>query len=216
MSVKIPLNNFLTVLDISRPNFRPRTLDYSKPISLISDINEVFKKEDNSALNWVGVSQQGSGLDSKALGEQEIKRILDLFDKKKNIVIPKSETLEKKDQAVPSGEGKFSINENYKQTQFERPKHYIVYSHRSHLDPKTKDYEATTHDINFLKYENITSIDVLEKIISELENDINKGEMIPTERIKEIISRTIHTKSHVDKICQVSKIPVKSFLNYII
>jgi hypothetical protein len=170
----------------------------------VTDINEVFKKEDTSALNWVSSSYLEEKRDPKALGDAEIKRILDLFDKKKNIVIPKSE---EKKETLPgqNGEGKFSINENYQQTHFEKPKHYIVFSQKNQLEPKTKDYEATIHDMNFLKYENFITLEELEKIISDLENDINKGEMIPTERIREIITRTIpDNKSQVDKICKVS------------
>jgi hypothetical protein len=186
---------------VNGPNFRRRQLDLFKPIALIPDINEVFKKDDNPALNWVSNSQN----DPKALGDQEIKRILDLFDKKKNIVIPKSENIEKKDnQSGQNGEGKFTINENYKQTKFERPRHYIVHSQKNHLEPKMKDYEANIHDMAFLKFENACTLEELEKIITDLENDINKGEMIPTERIKDIISKYVSSPSNIDKICKVS------------
>jgi hypothetical protein len=188
---------------MNRTNFRPRQLDYSKPIQLISDINEVFKKEDLISSSW---SMGNSFEEKRTPSEIEIKRVMDLFDKKKTIVIPKVEKLnEGGNAASATGEGNFSIDLNYKQRLYERPKHYIVYSQKNVLEPQGKDYEASIHDMNFLKYENTITLDELEKIISELENDINKGEMIPQERIREIILRTIpDRKVFVDKISKVS------------
>ena len=194
------MSNFL---EMNRTNFRPRQLDYSKPIQLVSDINEVFKKEDLISSTFsLGVSFD----DKKTASEIEIKRIMDLFDKKKTIVIPKVEKLDKNPNAAPTtGEGNFSIDLNYKQKLYERPKHYIIYSQKNILEPQGKDYEATIHDMNFLKYENMITLEELEKIISELENDINKGEMIPQDRIREIILRLIpDKKGFVDKIAKVS------------
>lgn len=197
---------------MNRTNFRPRQLDYSKPIQLISDVNEVFKKEDLLSSSW----SMGNSFDEKrTASEIEIKRVMDLFDKKKTIIIPKVEKLnEGGNTASASGEGNFSIDLNYKQRLYERPKHYIVYSQKNVLEPQGKDYEATIHDMNFLKYENAITLEELEKIVSELENDINKGEMIPQERIREIILRIIpDKKGFVDKIAKVS---ILSTSNYII
>jgi hypothetical protein len=188
---------------MNRTNFRPRQLDYSKPIQIFSDINEVFKKEDLISSTFsLGVCFD----DKKTASEIEIKRIMDLFDKKKTIVIPKVEKLDKNPNAAPTtGEGNFSIDLNYKQKLYDRPKHYIIHSQKNILEPQGKDYEATIHDMNFLKYENMITLEELEKIISELENDINKGEMIPQERIREIILRLIpEKKGFVDKIAKVS------------
>jgi hypothetical protein len=188
---------------MNRTNFRPRQLDYSKPIQLISDINEVFKKEDFLSSSW---SMGNSFEEKRTPSEIEIKRVIDLFDKKKTIVIPKVEKLNEGGNSVSAtGEGNFSIDLNYKQRLYERPKHYIVHSQKNVLEPQAKDYEASIHDMNFLKYENTITLEELEKIISELENDINKGEMIPQERIREIILRIIpDRKGFVDKISKVS------------
>jgi hypothetical protein len=196
---------------MNRTNFRPRQLDYSKPIQLVSDINEVFKKDDLLSLTW----SIGNSFDEKKTpSEIEIKRVMDLFDKKKTIVIPKVEKLDKGPNVVSAtGEGNFSIDPNYKQKLYERPKHCIVYSHKSVLEPNGKDYEATIHDMNFLKYEHSITIEELEKVISELENDINKGEMIPQERIREIILRIIpEKKGFVDKLAKVCTLPISIIL----
>jgi tRNA/tmRNA/rRNA uracil-C5-methylase (TrmA/RlmC/RlmD family) len=172
---------------------------------LIDDIYENFKKEDNTSLTSITISYHDEKKDQKTISDQEIKRIIELFDKKKTIVIPKVEKIDKKENSsIPNGEGKFSIIQNYSQIKFERPKHYIVHSQKNILEPNQKDYEATIHDMNFLKYENSITLDELEKIITELENDINKGEMIPQDRIKEIIIRIIpEKKNHIDKIIKV-------------
>jgi hypothetical protein len=137
----------------------------------------------------------------------EIKRIIDLFEKKKTIIIPKTENI--------TGEGNFTVNLNYQQKLFDRPKHLIVYSQKCNLEPTTKDYEATIHDMNFLKYEKNISLDDIERVITDLENDVNKGEMIPYDRIKEIIIRVLpDKKSQADRIAKVSIIYVH-VLNYI-
>jgi tRNA/tmRNA/rRNA uracil-C5-methylase (TrmA/RlmC/RlmD family) len=196
---------------MNRTNFRPRQLDYSKPIQLVSDINEVFKKDD-LILSTFGMGN--SYEDKRSVTEIEIKRVMDLFDKKKTIVIPKVEKLDKNpNAAAPTGEGNFSIDLNYKQKLYERPKHCIVYSQKNVLEPQGKDYEATIHDMNFLKYENTITLEELEKIVSELENDINKGEMIPQDRIREIILRIIpDKKGFVDKIAKVSLLTTSNYI----
>ncbi len=173
-------------------------------------------------MNWVGNIPGEGKPDPKSIIEFEKKRIVELFDKKKTILIPKVEKFEKsaisaqsqpttENQQKQTGEGNFStLNLSYKPTEFVRPKHYIVYSEKNRLEPKGKDYEATLYDLNFLKFENnFISVEELEKIISALENDINKGEMIPQERIREIILSVIPEKNqYVDKIYKVSYSPI--------
>lgn len=199
---------------MNRTNFRPRTIDPSKPLQIIKDVNDISKRDDSNSLIWVG-SPQNEG---KSIVEQEIKRIMELFDKKKTIIIPGVEKFEKpqEPQQKQNGEGKFStFSVSYKQTEFTRPKHNIVFSERNRLEPKIKDYEASVYDLNFLKYENnIISVDELERVISALENDINKGEMIPHERAREIIQSIIpDKKQHVEKIYKVSNYFIIFFLN---
>ena len=183
-------------------------------MQIIRDLGEFYKKEDASALSWVKDSLGEVKYEPKAILEAEVKKIIELFDKKKTIVIPKVEMqnslVAEKPAAQPSGEGKFSTHQvAYKQSEFVRPKHYLVYSEKNRLEPKGKDYEASVIDLNFLKFEkDFISSEELEKIISALENDINKGEMIPNERVKEIILNIIpEKKQHVDKIIKVCLFP---------
>lgn len=192
---------------MTRTNFRPRTIDTAKPLPIIRDINDLYKKEDNTALNWIKESGQDGKPEGKIVLESEIKRIFELFDKKRTIIIPKAEKFEKNSQQSSTAEGKFTTHTiAYKQSEFIRPKHYIVYSEKNRLEPKGKDYEASVVDLNFLTSEKFfISTDELEKIISALENDVNKGETIPLERAKEIVVNIIpEKKQHVDKICKVS------------
>jgi len=206
---------------MTRTNFRPRTIDTAKPLPIIRDINDLYKKDDNQALNWVKEPSQESKNEGKSILESEIKRIFELFDKKKTIVIPKAEKFEKTNQPSSTSEGKFTTHSlAYKQSEFIRPKHFIVYSEKNRLEPKGKDYEATVVDINFLTSEKFfISIEELEKIISALENDVNKGETIPLERAKEVVSNIIpEKKQHIDKICKVRNCYLSYFclLNYFI
>lgn len=195
------------ILETHRPTFRPRNVDTSKPMLLIRDMTDFVKKEESSSLNWgIGMTSD-MRFDSKAIVETEVKKICELFDKKKTIVIPKVEA----SGSSNTGEGKFTTHSlEYKQSEFHRPRHYIVYSEKNRLEPQGKDYEATCTDLNFLKYENnFISVDKFEEIISALENDINKGEMIPNERVREIIYGLIpEKKQHIDKLTKVG-------LNYI-
>lgn len=128
--------------------------------------------------------------------EAEIKKILALYDSKKNIIIPKVEKLEKNLNsntndnkiAVPSNKKDFTHRVKYDQKEFARPDCYWLYSEKNRKDSHMKEYEATHHDVTFLNFENnFMSLVDLEKIITMLENDIGKGEQIPVERAKEII-----------------------------
>jgi hypothetical protein len=199
---------------MNQRGFRKRDLDLSKPLQIIRDVSELYKKEDPLALNWVRDSYSDGQNEPKSIREAEIKKIIELFDKKKTIIIPK---IEETPVLCSTGEGKFStLTVSYKQTEYIRPKHYLVYSEKNRLEPKVKDYEASQVDLNFLKFENFfISCDELEKIISALENDINKGEMIPSERVKEIVIGIIpEKKQFVDKVIRVSKVFLSSSLFY--
>jgi hypothetical protein len=172
-------------------------------MNIIRDLAEFMKKEDSSSLIFGNQVSTELKLDTKAVIESEVKKICELFDKKKTIVIPKVES----SANASTGEGKFTtLSLAYKQSEYQRPRHYIVYSEKNRLESQVKDYEATSIDLNFLKYENnFISVEKFEEIISALENDINKGEMIPNERVRDIILGLIpDKKQHVDKLTKVS------------
>jgi len=184
-------------------------------LQIITDVNEVSKKEDLSC----AANGTNGEKDWKTVVEFEIRKVIELFDKKKTIVIPRAEDFSiKSAPALITESANYStLNLSYKQTEFVRPKHFIVYSEKNRLEPKEKDYEASISDINFLNFEKFfISIDQLEKIISALENDINKGEMIPPERAKEIIANIIpDKKDHIDKVYKVNLIYFALFFKLI-
>ena len=187
---------------MNKPSFRQRPIDYSKPLQLIKDINEVKKTADQAEKEEITIM------------ESELKKILELYDRKKSIIIPKTEKIdkplnEKNDktpaQKAPSAANKFDSGLEYKQNEFIRPEHYIIYSERSRIENHKRDYEASRHDANFLNYENnFMTLEELEIVISTLENDIGHGELIPRERISQLILSIYPDKAdYVKKLTDV-------------
>lgn len=182
--------NFIYILDNSRTNFRHRNIDTSRPLTIFRDITLISKKEDfdenYKCTPGVNLGPNEIKIDKQYIIEKEIKRVLELFERKKVIVIPKTEVIEKpKTNSEPNG---YSVIE-YIQTKFERPRHYIVYSdkERQFLNAD-KEYEANINDNNFLKRHeefNLT-VEELEKMITILEHDVS-GEMIPLERAEYLL-----------------------------
>ena len=72
--------------------------------------------------------------------------------------------------------------------EYKRPDNYIIYASKERDQPKAKDYEAKQPDQIFLSFHgDFMKLEVLESIISSLENNIVKGEKIPDEMAKKII-----------------------------
>ena len=89
-------------------------------------------------------------------------------------------------------------------TEFKRPNHYIMYSQKTRDEQKI-EYEASIHDINFMTVEKLKiEIKDYEKLIIDIENDIGKGELIPEERIQQII-KDHFPHLNPDNIKQISK-----------
>jgi len=128
--------------------------------------------------------------EKKTVLDKELKRIIDLFERKKVIVIPKTEVIEKSKPIPEQKESNgYSIIE-YVQTKFERPRTYVVYNNcERQSGTSEKEYEGNIHDYNFLKrHEEFGfSIEELEKMITKLEQDVNDGEMIPLERAEVLL-----------------------------
>ena len=184
---------------MNKPSFRQRPIDYSKPLQLIKDINEVKKTADQAEKEEITIM------------ESELKKILELYDRKKSIIIPKTEKIYKplnekneKSKTAPSA-NKFDSGLEYKQNVFIRPEHYLIYSERSRIENHKRDYEASRHDANFLNYENnFMTLEELEIVISTLENDIGHGELIPRERISQLILSIYPDKAdYVKKLTDV-------------
>lgn len=133
----------------------------------------------------------------------EINNIKDLFDKKKSILIPKIS--KNKAQVTKQTVNK---NEDYTNTIYERPSSYIVYGelNREQNNKKFKKYEASLKEIEYLKKNDPSiSINQYESAIIALEDDVEKGEMIPKERAIVVLSNSFPDKDSAtcEKIYEV-------------
>ena len=165
-------------------NHRQRFIDDTEPFRVVKDIEEEKKTRPEKLESWKKT-------------EEELKKVLHAFDTKKKIQIPKSliniqnNNLKNNNNNYDKNEKK--INNTKTQAQFElqefkRPESYIIYSSKEREEKKPRDYEAKSSDYFFLEYNgDFMKIEILEKIISALENAIGNGEKIPDEMAKKII-----------------------------
>ena len=176
-----------------RTGFRQRPIDATKQIQIVNNLKKVMESTDlesKKELNSI---------------ETELNKILELYDKKKIIIIPNVEKIDNRNNESNKEKLKKSNSKNsslekkellmknksdieYIQKEFKRPNHYIIYSEKQRQENLKRDYEATINDINFINFEKgFMKLEELEKVISTLENDIGDGEQIPSERVKNII-----------------------------
>jgi len=185
-----------------------------RPLKLIRNIIELYKPEELK-------------IDEQLIVNDEIKELNSLFDKKKNIAIPKIEqekkenvdlsitkanTKENKDVNVNNNNQKeiqsastadtsnTSSVKDVNQSLFIRPNTYIVYGELQRNDNKfkIKEYEASQKEIEYLKKIDSSKISIenYEKAIVALENDVEKGEMIPKERAIEVLRKEFPEKDN--------------------
>ena len=187
-----------------RDGMRPRTIDDNKSYQVIKDI-ELAKKT-------------ASPEEFKELEkfETDLKKAIQHFDSKKKIQIPKTLLIEnnnlnnkeKNDKNEKSEKKKQNMNNInsdipvYELKEYKRPDNYIIYSSKERDQPKAKDYEAKYPDKVLLNFHgDFMKLEVLESIISSLENNIGKGEKIPDEMAKKIIEENFNKyKSKSDLI----------------
>ena len=155
--------------------------------------------------------------------ENDLNKNLELYNKKKIIIIPNAEKIDNYNNNNENKENKeknkktqnknlpdkkdlnFKNDIEYNRKEFKRPDHYIIYSEKNRLENSKRDYEGTNIDMNFIV--NLVDCSIkfedLEKIISLLENDIGTGEQIPPERVKELIRENYpQYEIYIDKISQ--------------
>lgn len=147
------------------------------------------------------ISTSTENLSENEILEQEIKSIKELYEKKKSILIPKT--------ACKSSKPGHTINEEYSNTFYERPSRYINYGEvkRDENNLKFKQYEATQKEIEYLnKNDPSITVEQYEQAITALENDVDKGEMIPKERAIEVLMTTLQKRDQdtYEKIYEVS------------
>ena len=187
-----------------RTGFRQRPIDSTKQIQIVNNLKKVMETTDEETkkeLNNI---------------ENELNKILELYDKKKIIIIPNVEKIDikrnnndsklKKPNSKNSEKKELNNKNNieYTQKEYKRPNHYIIYSEKERQENLKRDYEATINDVNFINFEKgFMKLEELEKVISTLENDIGNGEQIPIERVKNLIINLYPKyENHVEKICK--------------
>lgn len=174
---------------------RTRPIDDNKPLIVVHSIDKQ--------------KQTSTEPEIKELDKikKSLLKVVQHFDNLKKIQLPKSfsnnennneknerpANSHKKKSAAPinnTNNTNQDILDYSKLTEYKRPAHYIIYNSRE--KENEADYEAKTSDRTFLKYlvdirQIKIEIEVLEKIISTLENNIGKGEKIPDEMAKKIV-----------------------------
>ena len=164
--------------------YRQRYIDDTKPFHVIKDIEKEKKISSQDKLEVLNKI------------ESDLEKVLRAFDTKKKIQIPqplinlqnnnlKNNNNDKNEKKINNAK---PTNNYLDIKEFQRPECYIIYSSKEREEIKPKDYEAKSPDYLFLEYhDGFMKIDVLEQIISALENSIGKGEKIPDEMAKKII-----------------------------
>ena len=200
-----------------RDGIRPRPIDDHKPYFVIKDLD---KAKSNS--NKEGQTELSNI-------EKELYKVLDYYDKRKKIEIPKTKIINEKNDKNEKNENKnnYNINNNiiyinenndntnqnnspyvlnYKLSEYKRPDNYIIYSssNKNKIESTKKIYEAKEADKIFLNiHQNFTKIDELENIIIDLENKSTneKDDKINEENAKKILeTKYTNYKSYIDSI----------------
>lgn len=196
----------------NKKKIRERPIDYKKAFQVIKDLEKEKKKANNEQLTEL-----------KNI-EKDLTKVLEYFDKKKKIQIPKAKIINEKNEKnnnnlyinnniIYKDENSSNINHNsneyklnYILNEYKRPNNYIIYSssQRKKNNLIKKEYEAKEADFIFLKIRNnFMKIEDLENIIIDLENNVtfNKDQKIDEEKAKNIIETKYATyKNYANSI----------------
>ena len=196
---------------MKKKKIRDRPIDYKKPFLVIKDLSKEKLKANNEQLIELNNI------------EKDLKKVLEYYDKKKKIEIPKTKIINEKNDKINNyfinnniiykDENSNNINHNnneyklnYTLSEYKRPNQYIFYSssQRQKINSIKKEYEAKEADFIFLKIrENFMTIGELENIIIDLENNViyNKDDKIDEEKAKNIIeTKYSKYKNYADSI----------------
>ena len=186
-----------------RDGIRPRPIEDNKQNMIIKDLKEAKDKA-------IDTLQKNKINDI----ENDLKKIIDYFDKKKKNQIPKAKIINEKNDKNETNVN-YSVNNNiiytvgknedqnqnnsqyiinYKLSEYKRPESYIIYSSslQDKLNKERKVYEATEADKYFLSIrQNFMGLDELENIITDLENNCTneKDDKIDEESARKIIEK---------------------------
>jgi len=197
-----------------RDGIRPRPIDDHKPYFVIKDLAQAkltSNKEGQTELSNI---------------EKELYKVLDYYDKRKKIEIPKTKIINEKNDKNEN-KNNYNINNNiiyinenndntnqnnnpyilnYKLSEYKRPDNYIIYSssNKNKIESTKKIYEAKEADKIFLNiHQNFTKIEELENIIIDLENKSTneKDDKINEENAKKILeTKYTNYKNYIDSI----------------
>ena len=182
---------------------RSRPIDDKKQLKVIKDLAKAKFDADNESL------AEYNNI------EKELYKVLEYYEKRKKIEIPKGKIINEKNdknenlntlcinnniiynnEISSNSQNLKHLNNNYilnyKLNEYKRPNNYIIYSssQRNKNEKNVKEYEAKEADFIFLKIrDNFMSISELEDIIMDLENNAtnSKDEKIDEEKAKNII-----------------------------
>ena len=182
---------------------RSRPIDDKKQLKVIKDLAKAKLDADNESL------AEYNNI------EKELYKVLEYYEKRKKIEIPKGKIINEKNDKnenlntycinnniiysneIPSNSQNLKhLNNtyilNYKLNEYKRPNNYIIYSssQRNKNEKNVKEYEAKEADFIFLNFrDNFMNISELEDIMMDLENNATnpKDEKIDEEKAKNIM-----------------------------
>ena len=193
----------------NKKKIRERPIDYKKPFSIIKDLKkEKLNANDEKLIELNNI-------------ENDLYKVLDYYDKRKKIEIPKTKIINEKNDKnenfknylinnniIYKNENHLNSNQNnneyklnYKLNEYKRPNNYIIYStsERNRINFIKKDYEVKEADLIYLKIkENFMKPEELENIVIELENNVtyNKEDKIDEEKARKIIETKYPKYTH--------------------
>ena len=182
---------------------RSRPIDDKKSYLVIKDLSKAKSSADSESLAEINNI------------EKELYKVLEYYDKRKKIEVPKGKIINEKNDKnenlnnyyinnniiynnkIISKSNNLNHNNNsyildYKLSEYKRPNNYIIYSssEKNKNEKNIKEYEAKEADFIFLKIrDNFMTVNELENIIIDLENNATnlKEEKINEEAAKNII-----------------------------
>lgn len=198
----------------NKKKIRERPIDYKKAIDIIKDLAQEKKKANGEKLSELNNF------------EKDLHKMLDYYEKRKKIEIPKAKIINinndknntfknyyVNNNIIYSNENPLNSNThsneyklNYKLSEYIRPNTYIIYSteKKNKVNLKKKDYEIKEADLLFLKIRDIKmKPEEFENIIIDLENKAtnDKEDKIDEEKARSIIEKKYSNyKSNADAI----------------
>ena len=198
----------------NKKKIRDRPIDNKKAFYIIKDLDKEKTKASGEKLSELNNI------------EKDLHKMLDYYEKRKKIEIPKAKIINTNNDKnntfknyyinnniIYSNENPLNFNShgneyklNYKLSEYNRPNTYIIYSteEKNKVNLKKKDYEIKEADLLFLKIRDIKmKPEEFENIIIDLENKAtnDKEDKIDEEKARSIIEKKYSNyKNYADAI----------------